>query len=192
MNSALNRLGLFMLAGLGLALAGCTDHGPVGLFSKELFNKNVAPPHLDYNSASALTFTVSPGFADNSSGPFAMATVSIMNNGGCPTYGPVLAAFSCADPNLHFFPTNGVVEAYGANASGQEVPNNTNLVTVLRGYRQNGTNNVIDPNNSFEFWYAVPAYSSPLPLDHAVPITIAIQDAIGGSWTVDFGIDLRY
>jgi hypothetical protein len=191
LNSAVRRPALAALALLALAAAGCTDHGPVGLFSKELFDKNVAPPRMDYSVASPLTFTVNVGYASAAGFP-ALVTVYLINSGGCPTYGPIQAVFSSADANLNFIATNGQVAAYGSNVAGQEVPNSTATVAMLRGYRQNGTNLVVDPNDSFEFWYSVPAYSPGLPADHAVPVDIAIEDAIGNAWSSQFFIDLRY
>jgi hypothetical protein len=42
---------------IGLAVSGCSNHGPVGLFSEELFNKSIGGPNLTFYSASSVSIT---------------------------------------------------------------------------------------------------------------------------------------
>src|ERR1700677_3075742 len=93
-------LGLFALAAFG-----CSDHGPVGLWSSELFHKNVNGPQLAYYSANQISFTVEtdsgcPACVYNytatyNGNPIEVPNMSIVmvNNGGSGTYGPVQTSF---------------------------------------------------------------------------------------------------
>jgi hypothetical protein len=82
--------------------------------------------------------------------------------------------------------TGGVVESYADNAPGTEVPANlTNFLALLRGYRQNGQDIVVDSTNSFEFWYDGYAFTG---ATHTVTIFVVIKDAIGDTWNTQFNI----
>jgi hypothetical protein len=110
MSTTLNRprfQAWFGLLGLAaLALSGCSDHGPVGIFSPELFHKNVNGPLLAYYSANQISFTVQADSAcsncvtiytaspPNGTIPVPNLAVVIVNNGGSGTYGPVQNVFS--------------------------------------------------------------------------------------------------
>jgi hypothetical protein len=181
-----------------LALCGCTDHGPVGIYSKELFNKSIAPPRLDYASASALTFTPgAPGSAGTSN--IFSALVYVANYGNSSTYGPVLATFSCPDPNLHFILTNsqnqtvawgtpGVMpQAVADNSPGTEIiANSSSLQTLLRGYQNNGADYVTDATNSYQATYFfAPTYNG---TPHTMIVYMVLQDAIGNTWDTQFTI----
>src|SRR5665213_464583 len=124
-----------LLGLVGVLASGCSDHGPVGLYSQELFNKHVNGPNLVYYAANQISFTTTaplnspcqgfsgpPGqlnayFAGQTdicggtttvgSGPNGFPRdnsiiVTIANNGGSGTYGPVQATFSSSDPHLVF------------------------------------------------------------------------------------------
>jgi hypothetical protein len=211
MNSTFNKLrrpALALIAGLGLlalGTAGCTDHGPVGLFSQELFHRNIGLPHLDISSAIGVSQTTTCAFAyralTGTSGAMEV-TVYLQNDGGSSTYGPIEADFSLTDPNTHFVLSNGQTQAmaFAANAPGTEVPTSqTNFLQLLRGYSQSGQDFIVDSTDSFELWYNNPAVPGgcgypcscnvayyPGTDTHPVTIYMLIKDAIGDSWNAQF------
>jgi hypothetical protein len=198
MNSTFNSLKLAAfacaLALLGLGAAGCTDHGPVGIYSKELFNKNILPPHLDFAVASGISFTACGGSSGTGSGAVNTAggtlaeIVSIVNNGGSSTYGPILVTFSNTDPHFHFLSltiTPQLPQAVCQNGVGLELPANGATFTLERGYGSNGADYVVDVTNSFEFWYDNMACNGG---NTVIPeqILMQIQDGIGDTWNTSF------
>jgi hypothetical protein len=182
-----------------LALCGCTDHGPVGIYSKELFNKTIPPPRLDYSSASSVTFTPGPQSPSGGWSNQFSATVYIANFGNSSTYGPVLATFYANDPNLAFTLVNGndqivpwgtpgvLPQAVADNAPGTEIPANSSaLQTLLRGYSTNGTDYIVDATDSYLATYNYPAVYT--GVTHTIIVYMVLKDAIGNSWNTQFTI----
>jgi hypothetical protein len=95
-----------LLGLLALAAFGCSDHGPVGIFSPELFHKNVNGPQLAYYTANQISFTVQTdsgcpacvyNYTTTYNGiPIEVPNMSVVvvNNGGSGTYGPLQVTFS--------------------------------------------------------------------------------------------------
>jgi hypothetical protein len=202
MNSIFNSLKLqhwlmaASLAVLALANTGCTDHGPVGIYSQELFNKFVSSPHLDFSSASGVTFTVNNcclGYSSSStvppSTPFS-AFVYLDNDGGSSTYGPIIVYFSCKPtPYLHLVSEYNQVIGLAADGTGQEVPANGTTLVLERGYDVTGTAEVIDVTDSLQFWSSVP-YGSGANFTPVI-IDMRITDALGEKWDNQFTVYIQ-
>jgi len=98
----------------------------VGIFSPELFHKNVNGPQLNYYAANQITFTVSSDsdclncavgyYPPNLGGSFAVPNmlVTVVNTGGSGTYGPIQAQFSA--PNYTTSADPVIVNFEGNNA----------------------------------------------------------------------------
>jgi hypothetical protein len=188
MSTTLNRPGLkawaCLLGLFALAVSGCSDHGPVGIVAPELFHKNVDQPELAYYAATQISFTVqSSPLSNSTSNVYPYYTlydgntiavpnlvVTVVNDGGSGTYGPVQCSFSAsgfnstADPFVLTFEGNDngtgawVSPQTGYDPSSQDVGTAiSNLgsgsqitsfagtqVTLFQGYLNNPSN----PSNS--------------------------------------------
>ena len=158
---------------------GCADHGPVDVFSRELFDKNIAPAQLDYAVATPLTVTTNVPSSPTSIG------VSLINNGASSTYGPIVVTFSSSDPLLVLIPEafGAPVLAFGADSPGKEVRASTVLIPVVGGYQSSGGNIETLSSTAFRCYYN----GTPPPFPYT-PVTIfmKIQDAIGNTWNTQF------
>jgi len=200
---------LLLLLGLGLAAAGCSDHGPVNLFAPELFNKNVGAPVLGFGSASSISFTTqAPDVATHGTtcatnlncfsqyGSFFGVAVTLVNTGGAGTYGPVQVTFSSSDPLAVFYVNNPATSKYATAVSsfgsGNEIlANSQTSVSLEQGWSVNGSLYFNSTGLSFQFYYgdANPADYGQNPYRVVtVPITMAIADGLGNNWTSTFDI----
>jgi hypothetical protein len=156
---------------------GCADHGPVDIFSRELFNKSISPAQLDFAAAAPIT----AGASTVSS--YQSVDISLINDGASSTYGPLVVIFTCADPLMHLVPvaSGGPVMAFGANSTGKEVRASTAFIPLDGGYQYNGQNIETLTSTSFQFYYnGVPGTF------YTVPIFMNIKDAIGNTWNTQY------
>lgn len=172
------------IAALALGMSGCTDHGPVGNYSEELFKQYVAPPHMDFSSTSQLTFTVQTGALGNSAGQPFPFYVYLINDGGSSTYGPIVVQFyvhTAQIPYMNFIASYGMTAAIGADGTGQEIPANGTTLTLERGYVLAGVPTVSDITCSLQFYstknYVNGATYTPVIID------MLIKDGLGETWT---------
>jgi hypothetical protein len=161
---------------------GCADHGPVDIFSRELFNKTIAPAQLDFAASAPITATAG---AFNS---YQSVDISLINDGASSTYGPLVVIFTCADPLMHLVPVaaGGPVMAFGANSTGKEVRASTAFIPLDGGYQYNGENIETLSSTSFQFYYGNgPGTLVPGTLYTPI-IFINIKDAIGNTWNTQY------
>lgn len=206
MNTTSNRarLSLCVCAGLlglvALALSGCSDHGPVGIFSPELFHKTVNGPNLVYYASNQISFTATVdynGCTNCYSGVEGVPAntdvmsmiITVANNGGSGTYGPVQATFSSPDSHLVFIDSTGPgapAAATGASSfgSGTEVmPFAQTAVLLYQGYYNPfplGSWYEDNPNYSVAFYYTA---NGPYNGTTFSPqVNLKIQDGLGYSY----------
>lgn len=201
-------LGLF-----ALAASGCSNHGPVNLFSQELFGKYQGPPDLQVvsygtsdNNGITVTastqysgctncFSYSPSEPPSSvtndlSGYYCGVQVSINNVGASGTYGPVNVTITSSDPNMMIFENNppnelnplsglNLVTAVSYNiGSGIELMPAAQSTTVLYEGYVYGNNSMYQQDQNWTFYF-VYNESSHVGFNQLVPVTLAMEDAIG-------------
>ncbi|HTB22304.1 MAG TPA: hypothetical protein VK914_06335 [bacterium] len=197
------------LVGLFALLAsGCSNHGPVGVFSPELFGKNIGAPNLQLYAATNLTittYTYSSGclncYSDFTNGSTAGGPgedwwemeVSISNVGGSGTYCPVVATFSATDPYLQFV-TNPAVQGAPAGASavtqlgvGNEIlPFSQTVEGMYQGYDNNG--DLVDFTTGFSLAFVYKNNPSNPPPYYPVNITMTMTDGLKYTYVSTFPI----
>jgi len=196
----------------------------VGLFSPELFNKSIGAPSLVFYSASAISITTFPATSccytcysaveyvnnldngcGNIAGDYYGLVVTLVNNGGSGTYGPVAVTFTSGDPLLQFYgtvppvagqPSEPYCTAVSQFGSGTEIlPGSQTQVPLLEGY-EGANNGLIDDSNIFslQFYYpynAAQGYtcaSCANPTYFPVPINMSISDGLGNRYYQSFDI----
>ncbi len=173
-----------------LALTGCTDHGPIGLYSKELFNKEIGPPRMSYSSYAQ------DGLDGDGSAYTDHVSVYLANTGGSSTYGVVTVVFSSSDTHVAFVPaptdpsptTTQQLGFFGSQ--GVELPANSGSTWMgEQGFVSSGVNIIYSPTWSFQFYYngtiagganATPIYPT---------IYMDIKDPLGEEWKDQFQIE---
>jgi hypothetical protein len=209
MNTTSNRARFSLLAcacagllGLAaLALSGCSDHGPVGIFSPELFHKNVNGPNMVYYASSYISFTATAdyngcttcysgveGVNVSEDQDLMSMIITVANNGGSGTYGPIETTFSSPDSHLVFINSTGTgapAAATGASSFGvgtEVLPFAQTAVILYQGYYYpypNGSFYEDSANASVYFYYTANGPYNGTQFKSLVNMTI--QDGLGNT-----------
>lgn len=191
--------------------AGCSNHGPVNLFSPELFHHYIGGANLTFYDANNNTYnTTTPvnGCGNCYSTPNAAAfqslTITVVNDGGAGTYGPVSVSMTSSDGHLVWsWAGSGANSSYAFNLPPSQGQNIGLAVSDFCGQQEilsgdqtsvplaQGTaaecSQPFNTNDSASFYYTPnPAYAYGVQI--TVPITLLIWDGLGNEYTSTFNI----
>lgn len=183
---------------LGFFTGACSDRGPVGLYSKELFNREIPGPQLAYYSdstqAGTLQITQNGDYPQLSSGVDGSPgiLVNLVNKGGSSTFGAIAVTFTIlgADFTLVKQPypsATGVTQAYyGQDA--KEIPANSGAALPLsNGYNISGVTYMVCSDFSFQIYFNYqPGINSHSAYTYSPVIQLLIKDPLRNTWHDQF------
>jgi hypothetical protein len=175
-----------MIGFLLLALtSGCQDVGPVGMYSKALFNKDVNLPELDF-SRYAVT-ACSDATLIPKQGLDVWIQVFLKNKGGSSTLGFVSADLSInpafGTPHQSFNSGGTAYTRAYFGQKGKAIELNTEYAGSV-GYPEPDSSVVIvDPSASYEFHVLSGSGSD-------VPMNLQIADPYGNRWQQSFTVHI--